>query len=316
MRKNVNNVHVEGRIYQHDLEIKTVKNQQSANFGKSYIGGTIEVAVDDAGINLIPVNFTYVTENTAKGGKNKTYTELQKIIESGKTWMSNGAENATMVAIDTSIALNDFVASDGSMVSQQLLQGGFVSVVSKLQDEGVRSTFKTDILITNVNRIDADEEKNIPADYVAVRGAVFNFKNDLLPVEFRVENPGGMQYFENLEVSGAQPVYTQVWGKMDFSPTSVAQVTESAFGEATVDVRSRKVKRWIITGASKVPYDFGDEKVMTEDEVVKAMQDRQVHLADVKKRKEDYDKSKAAAPSAFAPVSAAPAPAAAGKFSF
>ena len=42
MRKNVNNVHVEGRIYQHDLEIKTVKNQQSANFGKSYIGGTID----------------------------------------------------------------------------------------------------------------------------------------------------------------------------------------------------------------------------------------------------------------------------------
>ena len=322
MRKNVNTAHIEGRIYQHDLEVKEVKNQASANFGKKYIGGTIEVATDEAGMNIVPVSFTYVTETTSNGGKNKTYAEMMKIITSGKTWMGNSPAEATMVSIDTSIALNDFVASDDSMVSQQIHQGGFVTVVPNLKDEAIRNTFKTDILITNVNRVEADPERHIDEDYVTVRGAIFNFKNDLLPVEYVVKNPAGMAYFEGLDASSAEPVYTQVWGRINFAAANVQVVTESAFGGAessTVDVRARKVRQWVVTGASKVPYDFGDESVMTEDELIKAMQDRQVHLADVKKRREEYKQQKAAATPA-ASFGAAPtanvAPAAQGKFTF
>ena len=71
MRKNVNSEHIEGRVYQHNLELKTVSNQSSKNFGKQFINGTIEVATDEAGLNVVPVKFLYVTEMTAKGGKNK-----------------------------------------------------------------------------------------------------------------------------------------------------------------------------------------------------------------------------------------------------
>jgi galactokinase len=81
MRKNTNVEHIEGRVYQHTLELKTVQNKESANFGKEYIQGSVEVAVDDAGLNIIPVNFVFVTETTKKGGKNKTYSELQKVME-------------------------------------------------------------------------------------------------------------------------------------------------------------------------------------------------------------------------------------------
>lgn len=319
MRKNVNTEHIEGRIYQHDLELKEVKNQSSANFGKKYIGGSIEVAVDEAGMNVIPVNFTFVTETTSKGGKNKTYAELMKIIESGKTWITDGPEAATKVSIDTALALNDFVASDDTMVSQMVNQGGFVSVVGELKEEGVRNTFRTDILITNVTRVEANPERFIDADYVAVRGAVFDFRNSLLPVEFVVKNPGGMKYFEDLDVTSAQPVYTQVWGRINFTTISVEETTESAFGEAAVNVRNRKVREWVITGASKVPYDFGDEKVMTEEEVMKASQDRQVYLADIKKRREEYLEQKNATPAAAFGTPATPTPSAAaapGKFNF
>lgn len=320
MRKNINTEHIEGRIYQHDLEVKTVANQSSPNYGKQYINGTIEVATDEECLNIIPVSFTFVTELTKNNGKNKTYTEMMKIINEGKTVLKDGSAEATKVSIDTSLALNDFVAADETMVSQMISQGGFVTVVSELKDESLRNTFKTDIVINSVQRIEADPAKYIDADYVSVRGAVFDFRNALLPVEFVVKNPGGMKYFEDLDVTPASPVYTCVWGRIDFKNITIPVTEESAFGEAAVTVRNRKVKHWTITGATKVPYDFGDENVMTEAELVKAMQDREVHLADVKKRRDDYLAQKnSATPSSFgvtptAGPSAMAAPT--GKFSF
>ena len=121
MRKNINIAHVEGRVYQHSLELKTVKNTQSANYGKQFINGKLEIAVDDAGLEVIPVNFTYVTETTSKGAKNDTYTALKNIIESGKTILADGFDAATMVKIDTALAINDFYTSRNGEVSCGLL---------------------------------------------------------------------------------------------------------------------------------------------------------------------------------------------------
>ena len=42
--------------------------------------------------------------------------------------------------------------------------------------------FTVDMLITGVNRTEKNEEKNINEDFVTVRGAIFNFRNELLPV--------------------------------------------------------------------------------------------------------------------------------------
>lgn len=321
MKKNINTEHIEGRIYQHNLELKTVSNQDSANFGKQYIGGSIEVAVDEDCLNIIPVNFTYVTATTSKGKANKTYTEMMKIINEGKTVLNDGPDMATKVSIDTALALNDFIAADGTMVSQQVHQGGFVTVVGALKDESQRDFFKTDIVITNINRVEADPEKYINEDYISVRGAVFDFRNSLLPVEFVVINPEGMKYFESLDVSAAEPIYTCVWGRINFKNTVIPVTEESAFGEAAVTTRTRKVRQWVITGASKVPYDFGDDKVMTEAELLKAMQDREVYLADVKNKREEYMAQKNAASTAFGTPAAVPSPSPAtsvaqGKFTF
>ena len=232
--KNINTAHIEGRVYQHSLALKTVQNQQSANFGKQFINGTIEIAVDEAGMEVIPVEYVYVTETTSKGGQNKTYAALLNIIQNGKTVMADGMEAATKVSIDTATDLNDFVAQDGSMVSQQIFNGGFVEIVGNLKPEGQRTSFKTDIVITNISHIDADAEKMIDADYTTVRGVIFNFRNAILPVEFVVKNPLGMGYFESLEVSNAAPLFTTVWGNLNFVPKAVQRVEESAFGEAAV----------------------------------------------------------------------------------
>lgn len=317
MQKVYNGEHIEGRVFTHDLKIKTVQNQASANFGKEFIAGTLDVAVDEAGLNVIQTHFTYVTPTTSTGKTNATFSELKRIIDSGKTWLTNGKDEATKVKIDTALAVNDFYTADDQLVSVMQNEGGFVTIVNDICDEIERNTFKTDMVITNVTRVEKDEEKNIPEDYVVVKGVIFNFRNAILPVEFRVENVGGMKYFEDLDASNANPVFTQVWGRINSNTIKVVRTEESAFGEDSVQSFERKVKKWVITGTKKVPYDFGDEKVLTMEELQKASQDREVYLADVKKRRDEYQASKGSSTSASTPQVAAPsAPANKGGFTF
>lgn len=307
MRSNYNREHVEGYVYQHDLAVKTVQNTESENFGKEFIAGTIEVAVDEAGLNVIPVHFTYVTETSSKGTKNATYTNLKKIIDENKTWLSVGKDNAQKVKIDTALALNDFYAQDGNLVSMKVNEGGFVTLVTVLCEEKERNTWKADMLITGVNRVEADPERNINADYLTIKGAIFNFRNAILPIEFKLIDERGFSYFENLGATSAEPVYTQVWGTINCESKTTTIKEESAFGEPAVRTVERKSKEWLITGTypeSKV-YEFGTEETMTVEDIQKAMQDREVLLADIKKRAEDYKASKNSA--IPAPTAAQPA---------
>lgn len=47
----INRTHIEGLLYQHDLELK-VTGDNSKNPGTEFISGNIEIATDDAGVNL------------------------------------------------------------------------------------------------------------------------------------------------------------------------------------------------------------------------------------------------------------------------
>ena len=110
--------------------------------------------------------------------------------------MNGGKENAACVRIDSAIALNEFYTDKNGkeeLVSAKRNEGGFVHVCSPSEleaDENARNTFEADILITNATRTEADEEKNIP-EKVILKGAIFDFRKALLPVEFSVYSEGG-----------------------------------------------------------------------------------------------------------------------------
>jgi len=309
MRKALNRENISGRIYDHALAVKTVQNEDSKNFGKEYIGGTIDVATDDACLNIVQVNFPYVTELTSKGNKNNTYTALKTIINSGKTILADGKDSATMVKIDTALSLNDFYTQRNGeevLVSAKRNNGGFVTIVNSLGDEDTRSTFECDMLINGTRLVEADEEKNIKQDYLVVKGAVFDYKNAILPVEFVVKSAGGIKYFESLDASNQNMVFTKVWGKINSETIVTKREEESAFGEPAVKEYTRNIREWVITGTSKpdAVYEIGDsENGITAEEIKKALADREVYLADVKKRADEYQASKStgnAAPAASA----------------
>ena len=316
MRKTINKEHVEGYIQEHSLEIKTVQNTESANYGKEFIRGSLDIATSDDGMNVVTVDFTYVQPTwPAKNGKpertNDTYVALKKIIDEGKTVVVDGIENATKVRIDTSLATNSFYTNrngEEQLVEAKKNDGGFVHIVTgALAEEKARNTFEVDMLITGTKLVEADEEKHISEDYLEISGYVFNFRNDIQPVVLTCHNPGGINYFESLEASKSNPTFTKVWGNIT-STNIVSQTTEeSAWGEPVIKEYTRKKKEWVITGTAKEPYELGDSEVgITGQELKDAEAARATLLAAEKERYDQYQAQKAAGNAGGVAVSAKP----------
>ena len=289
-KKFINTEKIIGRVYSHKLEQKTVKNEASANYGKPFIAGTVEIAVDEEGLNVIPVHFTYETGESKK----ETYDALKLILESNKVWTAVGKDDAIKVRVDTTLSVNDFIARDGKPVCTKVNEGGFVQIVNMLPEEEQRNIFTVDMLINRITRVEADPERNIDEEYAIIYGGVFSFKNEYLPVDFIVRDPIGINHYESLEPSNSNPVITKLWGKIDCLTKKVITEEESAFGKAAVSSYEKKSKEWVVTGTATQPYDFGDESVMTKEELTTILQNRELVLAEVKRRKEERDNATSA----------------------
>ena len=302
-RTMINQTHIEGILYEHDLTIKE-SGENSKNPGTKFISGTISIATDDAMTNIVPVHFTYVTATFGSGKPNDTFTTLSNIVNGTfGSYMKDGADKAVKLRVDSALGLNEFFTDRNGkeeLVSAKRNEGGFVHKVAALdEDEKVRNTFKADMVITTVTHIDADEEKNLPEKCI-VKGAIFDFRKSLLPIEFSATNPNAMRYFESLEATQKNPVFTCVWGRQ-VSETVVRQiVTESAFGEDEVREVKNTRRDFVITGAAKEPYLWDDESSITAAEMNEAIQKREVDLAAMKKRQDEYKASRNAAPKANA----------------
>lgn len=295
MKKMLNSTHIEGLIYNHSLEEK-LSGPNSKSPGTKYISGTVEVATDNNYVNIVPVHFTYVTAITSTGKENPTYTTLANIVNGTfKTIMSDGVDRATKIRIDSAIGLNEFYSDRSGteeLVSVKRNEGGFAHTNGNFtDDETLRDTFDVDIVITGVRHVEADPDRGTN-DKAIIRGAIFDFRNSLLPVEFSVVDPAAMNYFEGLDASNKNPVFTRIKGRQ-VSETITRQITEEgAFGEPSVrEVKSSR-KDYVITWAKKEPYAWDDDSTITAVEFKKAIADREMTLANLKQRNDEYKANK------------------------
>lgn len=307
MKKNmINSTHIEGLLYEHDLKMK-VSGDGSKNPGTEFISGNVSIATDDACLNVVQVHFTYVTATTKTGGPNNTFNALKRIIDGAPCVTKNSAAEAAKIRCDSAVGLNEFYSDRNGkeeLVSAKRNEGGFLHIITEPlnADEKARSYFETDILITGVREVEENPERGTPAKLV-IRGYIFDFRKAVMPIEYDVINPSGMKYFASLECSEKRPFFTKVWGRQ-VSQTSYREIREeSQFGDANVKMVPTSNKAYVITGVSKEPYLWDDEEGITAIEFAEALQNREVYLATVKQRQEDYQNSK----KATAPVASAAA---------
>ena len=93
--KFINTEKIEGYVYSigssfNQLQ-ERVSGENSKNPGIKYIAGDLDIAVDEAGLNVVTVHYRYVAPTTTKGSANSTYNALKKIIDNpDKMWINNG----------------------------------------------------------------------------------------------------------------------------------------------------------------------------------------------------------------------------------
>ena len=305
--KFINKSHISGYLYDHDLQKKET-GPNSKNPGTVYITGSVNIATDDALTNVIPVHYTYVTAVTSKGNQDARFGILNDIVEGRLgTVLDRGADGAAKLRIDSSIALNEFYSDRNGtteLVSAKRYEGGFIHIAPNLEEnEHDRNTFEADFLITNVYETEADDERQIPAK-AHIKGCVFDdYRKSILPVEFTTSNEGAMGYFLGLGASSTQPVFTRVKGQQ-ISETIVRKIEEeSAFGAPSVrEVRSSR-REFIVDWAQGEPYVWDDADSLTAQELTKMMADREIYLADIKRRQDEYQASRGNAIPTAAPAS-------------
>ena len=283
-----NSVDVRGWVFNHTLAKKVSRK------GVEYIGGSINVATDVDAVNVVPVNFMYVVPTFKNGKPNTTYSFLEQIINENNTYEMNGA-SATKVRIDGDVECNDFVTREGEMASPKRVRGSFAHPeTGDIATVGC-AKFKTDMLIEGYQEVEVENGDN----YGRIRGYVFNFRNDFLPVEYTIRTAGGMNYFEKADISISEPMLTKVWGNIVCTTIENRAETENAFGAPTVNITTRTLRAWDIEGASVDPMEFGDESTMTTEDVTKGKADREQHLAEVRANYDEYQKSRDSANNAF-----------------
>lgn len=320
--KLINKEKFEGYLYDSKLEVKTVQNKDSANFGKEYIGGSIDILTSEDGMNIVTIKYTYVTPTTSKGAENKTYKTLKQLIDSGKTVLADGKENATKVKADgVALALNEFYSKrDGEerLVSAKENNGGFITIVTSIEPNEVkRSRFECDMFVNGFKDVDKeDNDGNLTDSYSELSGYVFNFKQDPLPVTFKVRSEAGREYFRGLDINEHNPLFTLMRGTVNSVKKTYKKEIEVAWGEPEVEEYTSTSREWVVCSSAPEAYPLGDaENGITREDVDNIKAARAKMEAEIKARQDAYEASKAAATdNTFGGGTAAPAKAAAYNF--
>lgn len=216
-----------------------------------------------------------------------------------------------MLRIDSAIGLNEWydTRNNNQLVSVRRNEGGFVHQTNELtENEKQRATFDVDIVITSAVRTEADPERDTP-ERMTLRGAIFDFRKSLLPVEFTVENEQAMNYFEGMGITNQTPLFTELRG-LQVSRTVVSQTEEeSAWGEVSITESRTSERKFLVNWAKPAPYEWDDDSTLTANELSEMMAARELALAEIKKRQDEYQATKgnalAGGASAKAPVPAA-----------
>lgn len=286
MKNTINKEILEGRLYDFDLSKKTVKNQASNYYGQEFWSGTIQIATDETGLNVIPVHYTFVLPTFGNGKTDSRFSAFEKITSEEKTWLKVGKENAEMIRLTPSGDLNDFyIVNDDRAVSAQRNEGGFITFIKELAPEGTsRNKFTYDMIINKVTVVEPKEDTD-DVLHARIHGVIFNFRGAILPWDLIAYNPKAIEYFEGLGVSSAEPIYTQVWGSIKNTTIKVEKEVENAWGEPMIEYSERTRREWVIEGSKPQLYDFTEEDMA---DLQKKIGDRNVHLEEVKSAAIEY----------------------------
>lgn len=295
--KMLNKLTVIGRVYSIEKVRKVAVKKEGPRKGQDFYEATLNIAIDEEGLSIVPVFFGYVFSKTKKGGDNKTFQILDKLVTEDITWSNSGKDAAPVVQIDGSLGVNDWYNYEEKQIySTQRNEGTFITLksISDLPENiDDRAKFELDMVISKVTEIEGDEERDIK-EHNKISGVVFNFFKEMIPVTLSLYDEAGRNYFNSLDLSPKDPLFTKVYGAIQNLTTMKKIEEETAWGGSIVKEIPRNTKSWTLTNIKGEGYEIGEPNTITFDELKEASQNREIKLAEIKKNREDYEASKSA----------------------
>lgn len=274
--KPINEITVKGKLMgfgRFGLEEKVNAN------GETKIYGSILVATDAKGLNIVEAHFMPQAKLTSKGKENKNYSTLKKIIEEKNTIEKVGLNKASAIKINGNLTVNSYYKmntanSEPLLVEETQIKGSFIEFDNKAAD--IPSCgFNLQCLIQNIS-----QELSITGEETGredVRIQVFDdYKKIFMPMLLKVENPEYIAYIN----SAYTPMesYTILSGVVNIRTIERNEDDgQMAFGESAKVNKPKTFTEFMITGG-KLP----EEMNMTEEEMEKVKQNRNLELAKLK----------------------------------
>lgn len=248
---------------------------------KPYRGGTATIRVNqhygaNGGVDEtsdIPVNFIAM-KFKKDGSISAAYTQLAAFTDGTfRSIQDVGAERASRIRVDGrfgSLSENMYVGRDGSTVnSATQINTSFFSREGGTTDS---ATFTLDIYIMAMNR-----EINTAGEETGrlhIRGAVVQWGQRLDVLDFYVENPGVIDFYErNYNVNDT----VKVVGRIRWTSITEEKPTENSWGEYVPQTTTRTKRELILVNGDDSPYD---------EEIAYATSDIQILNADRTSRRE------------------------------
>lgn len=264
-----NKVNVRGYVFNtKNLNMRTTKD------GTNYISGNVNIATDEDALSIVSVSF-YATENYKSGKPNDSYKLLKQIIDGEVHTYEQVGKDAVKVRVDATIGVNDFMGNDGEIRSPKQVRGSFIHLDKY---PGFEAKFEADAVFTSATEREFEGEE----PFLSLRGFVLGFKNAMIPIELTARDKASMNFFESQDISVSEPLAINVSGEIVTNTIVRESTEETAFGERKVN-STRSFQSWVIT-SGKTPYEFGDDAVMTKDDIKHLTAEREATLERVKER--------------------------------
>lgn len=238
-----NTVTIVGALEDVDLEIKEYKDKVS---GEPYnaIVGSYTLKSGDQNVSLR----TFYRDKNSKG-PNRNFDLAAKWMEEPEAY------KGTRYRMSTNISSNPFVGRDGNVVDATQIQGNFLNDAQNASD---KAEFLVDLLLTKSPIEEVDQDGNATGRYL-LNAEIFDFRDTCFPARFVIDSEAAFNYFEGLGATPTEPVLIEAWGQVVNNFIKHEIVTESAFGDAHVDIRETSRRENIITGASVEPKEMTEE---------------------------------------------------------
>lgn len=287
-----NKVRIEGILSEVDIKPTSFqKNGKEMNA----IGGTIKVRVEqkltktdpEPTILEVPVQM-FASELKNDGTPNPAYENIMRVMNEYVSIAASDEAHADRIRITNGqIKMNEYYSQNGALVSFPRINASFISKVKK-EDFKPEATFSVTFAVASKG-YETDKD-GVETEKYCVTGILPQYGGKVDVIKFYTASKNVTEAISEYWEQGDT---VRASGKLNFTSRTETVMTEVDFGDPVEETRTISISELLITGGSSTPLE--GEFAYDQDEIMSALAERKVRLAELKENNKKGGSKKAPA---------------------